>query len=260
LDAAFKRAASVAGPIAALMMVGDTVVYDRGVRGAGDRTAFKTASCAKWLIAATVMALVDEGRIELDAPLRAYLSSFDGEKANITVRQLLTHTSGLPQRLNPAHERIGSLEKAVTRLGERVPLKYAPGERFCYGNLSYQVAARVAEVVTGEPWHDVFASRIAAPVGMVQTVFPREGLGRGINQAETTLVDYVAFLKMFQNRGVSDAGVRVLSEASVAEMMRDQTAGVEMGCINRRTHEKMDRRSYGLGLWREHVDPLTDRR
>src|SRR5215218_9345683 len=60
------------------------------------RTVMPIASASKWLTSATLMTFVDEGKLDLDDPVRDHLPAFDGAKSDITVRQLLSHTTGLP--------------------------------------------------------------------------------------------------------------------------------------------------------------------
>ena len=235
------------------------ILYSRGFRGADNaHTQFSITSCSKWLIASTLMNLVDDGRLELDDPVIKYLPSFGGRKASITIRHLLSHTSGLPRRLKN-HKGIAEsdLAKFVKRLGKRVELLTAPGKRFCYGNLSYQVAVRVAEVIENKPFHAIFKDRIATPCKMNNTRFPISGLGHGVSSATSTTEDFSKFLTMFKNEGVSANGTRVLSANAVQEMIENQTFGIEMGCVNRAAHQRSGRVEYGLGLWRERVDPIT---
>jgi CubicO group peptidase (beta-lactamase class C family) len=222
-------------------------------------TPLPIASGSKWLIAATIMTLVDEGLVGLDVPIGRYLPSFTGEKGAITLRQLLSHTSGLPagQRSSTGAHR--DLEKTVDRLGRQVRLTSSPGTRFCYGNLSFKVAARIAEVATCKPWHHIFAERVAEPLGMRHTAFSAHGLGRSINNAKSSVADFAEFLTMFQNEGVSALGRRVLSKEAVNEMIKSHTDGLEMGCVNGMQHARAERTEYGLGVWREHVDPITKR-
>ena len=257
LNTALKRTTAKVGPLALMMMVDGRTVYQKGIKGSGDQDVFVTASSAKWLIAATVMTLVDEGWISLDDPVSRFLPEFEDEKSGITVRHLLSHTSGLPPNVKRHARTASNLETSVTYIGKNVRLTSEPGTRFCYGNLSFQVAARIAEVVTGRAWPEVFNERIATPVGMMNTHFPAKGRGSGLYLARTTLSDYVRFLTMFQHEGISATGNRVLSRSAVAEMKRDQTENMAMECIDRRLHRKMGRMSYGLGLWREQINPQT---
>lgn len=257
LDVLLDKLSFQSGPLAMLILRDEQVLYNKGFRGAGDKTPFPIASCSKWLISSTIMTLVDDGKISLDDSVSRYLPSFGGKKEGITIRHLLTHTSGLPAKERHPGDGPLDLEHAVRRLGNQTALASPPGERFCYGNLSYKVAVRIVEVVLDEPWPEAFRKRISEPSDMWDTIFPVNGLGKSINRANSTVTDFAKFLQMFKNNGVSVSGRRVLSEEAVEEMMRNQTEGLDMGCINRRQHAKMDRLEYGLGLWRERVDPIS---
>jgi CubicO group peptidase (beta-lactamase class C family) len=257
LDTIMGHTSSRVGPLAIILQRDGRTIYQRGFRGATERTPFSIASGSKWLIAAAIMTLVDDGLLSLDDTVGQYLSSFTGDKAGITLRQLISHTSGLPARLKNKNTRPADLAKSVDQLGRRTRLAAAPGTRFCYGNLSFQVAARVAEVATGKPWYRVFDERIAGPLGLRNTTFPEHGLGHGINAARASVADYAAFLDMFRKGGVSASGVRVLSSEAVSEMTKSNTTGLEMSCVNMIRHGQMGRTEYGLGVWRERVDPVT---
>ena len=84
-------------PGGVLLVAGDGRLLHRfAVGGIGTRTVMPIASASKWLTSATLMTFVDQGMLSLDDPVAKYLPSFSGEKATITVRELLSHTSGLP--------------------------------------------------------------------------------------------------------------------------------------------------------------------
>ncbi|HZQ34925.1 MAG TPA: serine hydrolase domain-containing protein [Dehalococcoidia bacterium] len=109
------------------------------------------ASATKQPSACTLMALVDDGAVALDDPVARYLPEFAGAKAAITLRQCLSHTSGLPSMAPELSDDTITLAEAVRRYA-RLPLVAAPGTRFVYGGVSYSVAGRVAEVVSGMDW------------------------------------------------------------------------------------------------------------
>src|SRR3954452_10161853 len=79
-----------------LAVRGTTVLHERSFRKMTPRTVFPIASASKWLTSATLMTFVDEGRLHLDDPVARYLSDFRGAKRAVTVRELLSHTTGLP--------------------------------------------------------------------------------------------------------------------------------------------------------------------
>ncbi|MCT7659038.1 serine hydrolase domain-containing protein [Mycobacterium deserti] len=141
-------------------------------------TIFDIASLTKPLATATaIMALHEQGRVEFDDPVQQYLPDFntggDPQRAKVTVRMLLTHTSGEtgdvdladPWGLDRADKAEG-IRRALT-----TPLESAPGERFRYSDINYLLLGAMIETITGLP-EDVYAQRrIFAPLGMDETRF-----------------------------------------------------------------------------------------
>lgn len=230
-----------------LIIVDGRVVYERtfGRYKLDEQVAI--ASGSKWLSAATIMALVDDGRLALDDPVSRYLPGFDGPKAAITIRQLLSHTSGLVPEPACLGDGGASLAQCVDSIAEE-GLIAKPGSLFHYGGGSFQVAGRVAEAVTGKPWSALFAEEIGNPLGMESTNYGATAnpvIGGG---AVSTLRDYGAFLRMLLNRGYAGTE-RVLSPAAVREMESIQTGGLPIAVS---LHP--DGRPYGLGLWLDRTD------
>ncbi|MGL4420209.1 MAG: serine hydrolase domain-containing protein, partial [Gemmataceae bacterium] len=211
------------------------------------------ASATTWLTAATLMTLVDDGKLKLDDPLKKHLPQFTGKKGEITLRQLLAHTSGLPSQYAPSEERGITLVEAVDRIA-KVDLVADPGREFRYGGVSMQVAGRLAEVVSGKSWRELFEEKIAKPCAMPNTKYGRAGLNPNpqlAGGASSSLHDYRHFLEMLLHDGKYD-GKQVLSKESVREMDKDQTRGApfKMGSIGRR----FDNSKYGLGHWLDRQD------
>ncbi|GIH46500.1 CubicO group peptidase, beta-lactamase class C family [Microbispora rosea] len=158
---------------------GDKVVYaaGHGHTAGGEAitadTPMPLASLSKSFTALAVLRLADEGRIDLDAPVRRYLPEFtmaDPRAEKITVRQLLQQTSGMsdrtfPELTLPAPD---DLKDAVAML-RTAPLAAAPGTRMIYHNPNYAVAARLAEVVSGTPFAEFMAATVFTPLGMTST-------------------------------------------------------------------------------------------
>ncbi|MDE3723773.1 serine hydrolase [Nocardiopsis sp. N85] len=138
------------------------------------RTPMGTASVGKAFTAVTVMGLVEDGAIALDDPVVARLPEFavdDPRGDEITVRQLLTHTSGMSdvgfrEKSEPTP---GDPEGAVARLSDAA-LVADPGAEEHYHNPNYHVLARMVEVVEGRPFAEVLDERVPVPLGMVDTV------------------------------------------------------------------------------------------
>lgn len=132
-------------------------------------TPFALGSVSKSFTAFAVLQLVADGEVRLDDPVVSYLPdlAIDDERAReITVRHLLSHTSGLPGPLivPPAH----SLAEAVDRLADW-SLDTDPGTTYAYSNANYHVAARLVEVVSETPFATYLEREVFAPLGMTDT-------------------------------------------------------------------------------------------
>ena len=167
-------------PGLAYAVVADGEITSVGARGVvkigGDRevtpdTAFLAGSISKSFTALAVMQLVEAGEVDLDTGVSQYLDGFSGQPAGaITIRQLLSHTSGFSTlQGNASHTDITSgkdeLARWVDRLAEVSPA-YEPNERWEYSNINYQILGRLIEVVSGQEYQAYIAANILEPVGM----------------------------------------------------------------------------------------------
>lgn len=232
---------------------GQQVLYEQYFGSYTPATVVPIASASKMLAAAAVMSLVDDGLATLDAPVSATLPQFTGAKGSMTLRQMFSHTSGLPGvSIHPVFGTgYATLAAAVDQIACCVALDAPPGTQFAYGGLSMHVGGRVAEVASGQSWRTLFAQRIATPLGMTHTDFDAFGVSenpRIAGGARSSLDDYGRFLEMLLGGGMF-RGVRVLEQSSVEEMREDQTFGVPIVS----TPAQGDTR-YGLGSWRDVVD------
>jgi D-alanyl-D-alanine carboxypeptidase len=144
----------------------------------------RIASNTKMFTATVVMQLVDDGSVELDTPIETYLPGLvtgDGiDGTRLTVRQLLQHTSGLPEYIAGLLDHEGGLARYwsprdVLDLALAQPAVFAPGERWEYSNTNYLVLGLLIERVTGEPLESQIHERITAPLGLTATVLPNGG-------------------------------------------------------------------------------------
>jgi len=168
-------------------VVADGEVTSAGARGvvrAGGDTAvtpdtpFLIGSISKSFTALAVMQLVEAGEVDLGAGIAQYLDVFSGRPAApVTVRQLLSHTSGfstLQGNSNPeltgdgGSQPTDALERVVADRADEAPA-YTPGERWEYSNLNYQVLGRLVEVVSGQSFQDYLSARVLEPIGMEQS-------------------------------------------------------------------------------------------
>ena len=194
-------------PGAALRLAkGEQVLYERYFGTYSASTVVPIASASKLLSAASVMTLVDAGVLDLDAPVSAALPAFSGAKGGMTLRQMFSHTSGLPGGLDypVLADKTITLAQAVDQIACCIPLAAAPGSQFAYGGLSMQVAGRIAEVADGQLWDVLFAQRLAGPLGLTHTDY--DGFGPTDNPriaggARSSLDDYGRLLEMLIGKG-----------------------------------------------------------
>ncbi|MFM6852507.1 MAG: serine hydrolase domain-containing protein [Sphingopyxis sp.] len=276
-------ASGIAGAVAAIGHAGG-VRYQRafGVRDSVsqapmlDDTVFQIASMTKAIVSVGAMQLVEQGRVQLDDPVGAILpelaspqvlDGFDNAGAPrlrpaaraITLRHLLTHTSGLGYTFVSA-----DLMRAVGPDGPpqgslaaiRLPLLFDPGDRWEYG-VGTDWVGQLVERVAGQGLGDYLRQHILQPLAMVDTAFrsaatmpantasvhvrlPDGGImpvpinlgggeyDNGGGGLSSTMGDYMRFLRMVLNQGTLD-GACVLSPASIAEMSRNQIGALAAG-------------------------------
>ncbi|MEX2570784.1 MAG: serine hydrolase domain-containing protein [Gemmatimonadota bacterium] len=211
-----------------------------------DRTIYDLASLTKVVATtAAVMLLVEDGRMLLDAPVSRYLPHFGGgDKDRVTIRHLLTHTSGLPAWINTsALTEQQSLMKAIS-----APLRSAPGERVEYSDVGFVVLWAATDAVSAVPLPELLQWRVYGPLEMWSTGFApgadcercaptldEQGY-RGIVHDPTarnlggvtgnaglfsTAHDLSRFAAMLANGGELD-GVRVFEKSTIDEFTRRQ--------------------------------------
>lgn len=232
----------------------------------GAETRYPIASASKFLTAATIMSLVDDGALTLDQPISEWLPALPEHAGGLTLRQLLSQTSGLAgvhgELYDLEQDHRISLNDSAMEVAAR-PLLTEPGTVFAYGGPGFQVAGAVVEAVTKQSWAEVFRTRIAVPIGMKNTVWTHLRLGttatppvaQTLNPvlqggAVATAGDYLRFLSMIAQDGRFD-GTRVLSSAAVDALLKNQTATARMTPTG--ANVLVDAR-YALGNWCESWD------
>jgi len=232
----------------------DSTLYKHQIGIANLDTKIPIASASKWLTAAVILTLVDQGRLSLDDSIGKYLPSFSKYgKGHPTIRQCLTHTSGFPAYAPLNYNDIG-LAALVDSMAKYIPLKNVPGAAFNYGGMSFRIAGRIAEVVAGKSWNELFLANIASACEMNVTVYCHEkvtpDLGGGVC---STPSDYLNFLSMIAGNGVYK-GKQVLSSASVKEFFKSQLPTHVRDAMTKYNPEMRPFAngkliSYGLGTW-----------
>ena len=280
---------NIAGVVAAVARHGRVVYFEalgQRDRETGDAMArddlFRLYSMTRPITSTAVMMLWEEGRFQLDDPIRQYLPQFADQRVfvdagapdlartrpregDITVRNLLTHTSGIGSRSSAIYraEQVRLRSITLPQLVDnaaRVPLFEDPGTRFRYG-VSTTILGRLVEVWSGQPFEEFLAERLFGPLGMTDTVFWADGertdrlttvyrLDDGSGELYpwaieevpfterpalieggvgllSTVMDYLRFSQMFLNGGTLD-GVRVLEPETVALMTRNHVPDAVM--------------------------------
>jgi CubicO group peptidase (beta-lactamase class C family)/poly(3-hydroxybutyrate) depolymerase len=137
---------------------------------------FWIASMSKPILGTLLLMLQDEGRLSVDDPVEKYLPEFKGLKttddkpAPITIRHLLTHTSGLGE-ITGAQARDSKTLASVIPLYVAKPVGFTPGSKWVYCQSGINTGGRIAEVVTGEPLEKLLEKRLFGPLGMKDTTF-----------------------------------------------------------------------------------------
>lgn len=219
------------------------------------------ASAGKWLAAATIAAVVDEGKLSWDDRVDKWLPQFKDIKGTVTLRQLFSHTSGYPDYQPAGRHRddYQTLAEAVDHI-VGLPADTTPGSVFHYGGLAMQVAGRMAEVAAGKDWESLFQEKIARPLHMSHTHFTPVDTTGGHNPmlgggAVSSLEDYAHFLTMIYNGGKFEHK-KILSQKAIDELESNQigVAKVNKGEYVERARNSNRTDIYGLGEWREEVD------
>jgi CubicO group peptidase (beta-lactamase class C family) len=137
---------------------------------------FWIASMSKPVTGVAVMILAEEGKLSVDDPVSRYIPEFaalktgDGKTARITIKHLLTHTSGLGELSNADARKVTTLAQAIPYYLAR-PVAFEPGTKWIYCQSGINTAARVVEIVSGQSFPDFLNKRIFEPLGMRDTTF-----------------------------------------------------------------------------------------
>jgi CubicO group peptidase (beta-lactamase class C family) len=132
-----------------------------------ENTVFDIGSITKQFTGAAILRLQMDGQVSVEDPVSEYLPELTGEKGEITLHQLLTHTAGLPDALGSDEETISRGE--YLQLVAETPLLGPPGDEYAYSNVGYSVLAAVIETVTGGSYEEYLRTALFEPAGMRST-------------------------------------------------------------------------------------------
>jgi CubicO group peptidase (beta-lactamase class C family) len=139
-------------------------------------TLFWIASMTKPITATAILMLQDEGKLKVTDPIAKYIPEFaslktpSGKPANLTITQILTHTSGLGEATGPEAQRAKTLADLVP-IWLAAPMQYEPGAQWKYTQSGINAAARIVEVVSGMSFDAFLQKRLFDPLGMRDTTF-----------------------------------------------------------------------------------------
>lgn len=150
-------------------------------------TAFRAASMTKSFTAMAILMLRDEGKLNLDDPVKKYLPELENlrylsaDAPVLTIRHLLTHTGGFPQDDPWADRQLETTgEELSAMIAKGLSMSNVPGITYEYSNLGYTLLGRVIRAVTGESYQNYITSRIFKPLGMSSTVWEHAELPDGV--------------------------------------------------------------------------------
>src|SRR5438067_5335427 len=216
------------------------------------RSLFHMASVTKTFVATAVMQLVEKGKIDLDAPLTRYLPYFrlnDERYTAITIRQMLSHTSGIPDTVNynwdkPEYD-AGALERFVRSIADQ-KLVFAPGEKFGYSNTAYEILGDVIAKVSGESFEDYVQHNILTSLGMKDsTLLVREANPQLLTSPHVMENNQVVVSKIFPyNRAHSPSSTLY---SSIEDMSRWAIANLNHGELD---GQRILKRETAESMWR----------
>ncbi|MGZ3886275.1 MAG: serine hydrolase domain-containing protein [Flavisolibacter sp.] len=230
LDAALGQYQKLLGNNLVAMVWTDTLVFRKEMGDFNSKTEAPVASASKWLTAALILELADEGKLSLDDKVSHYLPIFESYGKNyITIRNCLSHFTGIASEPGIKglleNRKYASLEEEVTAFAKK-EIQSNPGTEFRYSNIGLNIAGRIAEVVTKKKFDQLIKQKIFNPLGMSKTTFSTLD-GSAINPsggARSTAADYMHFLQMLLQNGQYN-GKQVLSPQAIKEMRTVQTTG-----------------------------------
>lgn len=276
--------------MAVMVMEGQEVVYQRGFGTSaitdGEpvdvHTLFANASTTKAMVVAGILMLADEGRLSLDDPASRHLPELHFhpriETAQITIRDLLAHRTGLPSTDFWTFSQQMPLAEQIRRLPLVAP-EAAPRTRLIYQNTMYELAGLIIERVSGKPWERFLRERLWRPIGMRETYGARAEIPRrkthvvphdylqgelralpydlpaemadAAGSVWSSIHDMTLWAGFLLRGGVSAEGVRLISERGMREMFEPHQFATPEDFYPTVELTRPQWRTYGLGWFQQ---------
>ena len=200
------------------------VIYSQAFGNQTVDSILPIASATKMPTGLAILTLVDEGRLNLDAPIGTYLNSgyanVPADKLNITTRMLLNHTSGVGQGDCLNNQPPTTLQLCTRQILD-LPLGFTPGTKFAYSGSDFQIAGGIVEAITGKSWNQFFAEKIGTPLGLNRFTYTNTQNPRVAGGAYSDVGDYNKIIQAYLAGGVFGSS-RILSQKMYREMQTDQ--------------------------------------
>lgn len=252
VDSLLAGALSADGGGVLRVAVAGRVLLEKAYGGYRLDDAIPIASGTQLLSVVVLLRLVEDGKLSLDGKVTSVLRDWPADKASITLRMLLAHTSGLPPSAPCLDDRNTTLAACVQEIAGTA-LRKDPGTSVIYGASGLQVAGRMAEVATGKPWAELFRDALTVPLGLRATGFGRTANPRIAGGAQSTADEYGKVLDVLVQGGRTDT-LRLLSGASVDAMFQDQSRGAPLVLSPYALIPGREATRPGLGVWLDRTD------
>jgi D-alanyl-D-alanine carboxypeptidase len=198
----------VVGDGKVLLMHGYGLANHESKKPVTPETAFEVGSITKQFTATAIMLLVEQGRLKLDDPITKNLDNAPAAWNGITVRHLLTHTSGIPDftKLGEFKQKwknsqlIASQE--LLQVLRAKPLEFIPGKKSVYGNSNYHLLGMIVEKVSGQGYKQFMAENIFKPLGMNTTRVTDGQAAADLAQGYETSGSKANYIKAFGEGGI----------------------------------------------------------
>jgi CubicO group peptidase (beta-lactamase class C family) len=228
------------------------------------RTIYRIGSLTKQFTALAIMRLAEQGKIHLEDEITTYLPDFSTQKHRVTVRHLLTHTSGIKSYTVFGDARLSRLDltrNEVVALFEDEPFDFDPGEDYAYSNSGYFLLGMIIERVSGQEYADYLQANIFEPLGLQDTkycdnrrIIKRRAEGYSVAGARLVNDEPVSMTQPFAAGGLC---------SSVADLLTWQASLSKQELISLESYRSMvtpatltdgSRPSYGFGVGITQID------
>jgi CubicO group peptidase (beta-lactamase class C family) len=241
------------------------VVYRRTYGSIPYNQHVNIESSSMWVASVVILNLVDRGLLSLDDPVSRFYPEFANHaQGRITIRQLLSHKSGIVPNHSCLNNLFGTTQDCALGILYDAP-RFPAGTGFEFGLGGFQVAAGIAVRAAGKNWQDLYRDVIKFPMKMVHLDFeygeyyylPNARVADGLYSSAE---DFANFIILLMNNGWHGPN-RIVSEASIREMFSNQLGGTpavlspSRGYLN--ATEVIQQYKFGLGVWIEDANPAT---